>query len=244
MQKATLSSGSHLFQSIHPWSYIGTHPCGARSSHKSKQQCYLSGSPGTGITSTIYGLICTAHQTNWSCSSLLALKTNQLYQFFSSPIRLKGTRSSSLLLDCWGFLYIYIHIYTHTHTYLFLDVKYIRGIQGRDTSVCLTHHPVSFHPPVSVWPWKGPTFQPGASQQLTNLFPQKNEAALGNCAHWERKIAPQAITNAMWAWGCWNWSLHSDPASKQRALPANSGEAACHSYCQRFPGQYLLIENC
>lgn len=140
----------------------------------------------------------------------------------------------------WGFIYIYIH----THTYLFLDVKNIRGIQGRDTSVCLTHHPVSFHPPVSVWPWKGPTFQPGASQQLTNLFPQKNEAALGNCAHWERKIAPQAITNAMWAWGCWNWSLHSDPASKQRALPANSGEAACHSYCQRFPGQYLLIENC
>lgn len=30
MQNAALSSGSHLFQSIHPWSYIGTHPCDAR----------------------------------------------------------------------------------------------------------------------------------------------------------------------------------------------------------------------
>lgn len=30
MQNAALSSGSHLIQSIHPWSYTGAHPFSVR----------------------------------------------------------------------------------------------------------------------------------------------------------------------------------------------------------------------
>lgn len=59
-------------------------------------------------------------------------------------------------------------------------------------------------------PWKGLTFQPGASLQLNNFYSQKNEAALGNCTCWESQVAPHTITSAMWVWGCWNRSLHSE----------------------------------